>query len=162
MNREDTKNAKGSMRQGVTSGDASRANALSNAVVGACVEVHRALGPGLLESVYEECLCRELSLTGVEFERQRSIPIQYKGVSLDVGYRLDLVIADLLVVEIKSVEALLPIHQAQLLTYLKLTGITLGLLANFNVLMMRQGIRRIVHNFDGAAPKGSGQSFKTS
>jgi GxxExxY protein len=119
-------------------------NQLTGAIIGAAIEVHRALGPGLLESAYEECLCKELALRRIPFERQRSLPVQYKGVHLDCGYRLDLLVADTVVVEIKAVENLLPIHEAQLLTYLKLGGWKVGLLINFNVPILKQGVRRRV------------------
>lgn len=113
-------------------------------VIGAAIEVHRVLGPGLLESAYEECLCHELSLRGIAFERQLALPVDYKGVRLDCGYRLDIVLPGKLVIEVKAVEALAPIHDAQLLTYLKLSGIRTGLLLNFNVPLLRDGIRRLV------------------
>lgn len=119
-------------------------NRVTGTVIGAAIEVHRALGPGLLESAYEECLCRELSLRKIPFERQRSLPVKYKGVALDCGYRLDLLVADQVVVEVKAVEKLLPIHEAQLLTYLRLGGWKVGLLLNFNVPVLKQGIRRLV------------------
>ena len=127
-----------------------RADALSNRVIGACIEVHRTLGPGLLESAYEACLSRELALSGFAFQRQRPLPIEYTWEALDCGYRLDLVIDDLIIVEIKAVEALLPVHHAQVLTYLKLTGMSLGLLINFNVPQLKLGVKRIVHNFGSA------------
>ena len=111
-------------------------------VIGAAIEVHKALGPGLLESAYEECLCRELMLRSVPFDRQRPLPVKYKGTALDCGYRLDLLVAGAVVVEIKAVEAFEPIHEAQLLTYLKLGGWKLGLLINFNVPVLKDGIRR--------------------
>jgi GxxExxY protein len=133
-------------------------NKLTERVIGACIEIHRALGPGLLESAYEECLCYELSRAGVKFERQQMLPVRYKEVNLDCGYRLDLVIEKEIVVELKSVESLLPIHEAQLLTYLKLSGMTLGLLINFNVGMLKHGIKRIVNNFqDSASPRLCGE-----
>jgi GxxExxY protein len=119
-------------------------NKITEQVIGAAIEVHRALGPGLLESAYEECLCHELRLRGVAFERQRPLPVEYKGTKLDCGYRLDLLVADVVVVEIKAVESIEPIHEAQLLTYLKLGGWTLGLLINFNVPVLKDGIRRRV------------------
>ena len=119
-------------------------NQITEAIIGAAIEVHRALGPGLLESAYEECLCRELSLRHIPFERQRLLPVEYKGLSLDCGYRLDLLIADAVVVEIKAVENLLPIHGAQLLTYLRLGGWKVGLIINFNVPVLKRGIRRRV------------------
>jgi len=117
---------------------------VSATVIGAAIEVHRVLGPGLLESAYEECLCHELSLRGIAFERQLALPVNYKGVKLDCGYRLDIVLPGKLVIEVKAVEALAPIHDAQLLTYLKLSGIRTGLLLNFNVPLLRDGIRRLV------------------
>lgn len=120
---------------------------LSNKIIGAAIEVHKALGPGLLESAYEECLCHELHLLGVAYERQAFLPVVYKGVQLDCGYRLDLVVEKKIILELKSVESVIPIHEAQLLTYLKLSRLTLGLLLNFNVSYMKDGIRRIVHGF---------------
>ena len=133
-------------------------NELTERVIGACIEIHRALGPGLLESAYEECLCFELSQTGIKFERQKPLPVHYKDVNLDCGYRLDLVVEEKIIIELKAVESLLPIHEAQLLTYLKLSGITLGLLINFNVAMLKQGIKRIVNNFqDSASPRLCGE-----
>jgi GxxExxY protein len=119
-------------------------NELTSAIIGAAIEVHRVLGPGLLESAYEECLCRELALRQVPFDRQRPLPVEYKGIRLDCGYRLDLLVAGAVVVEIKAVEMLLPIHDAQVLTYLRLGGWKVGLLINFNVPMLRQGIKRLV------------------
>ena len=119
-------------------------NELTREVIGAAVEVHRALGPGLLESAYEECLCHELGLRKIEFERQKSLPLTFKEVTLDCGYRLDLLISGSVVVEIKAVEALLPVHEAQVLTYLKLGGWNIGLLINFNVPVLKNGIRRLV------------------
>jgi GxxExxY protein len=123
-------------------------NQLTERVIGACIEIHKALGPGLLESAYEECLCHELRLVGVKFERQRPLPVAYKGVQLDCGYRLDVVVESKLIVELKTVEVLAPIHDAQLLTYLKLSGMTVGLLINFNVPVLRRGIKRLVNHFD--------------
>ena len=123
-------------------------NDLTQAVIGAGIEVHRALGPGLLESAYEECLCRELALRQIPFERQRHLPVEYKGMRLDCGYRLDLLVTGTVVVEIKAVDRLLPIHQAQLLTYLKLGGWKVGLLLNFNVAVLKQGIKRVVLGLD--------------
>lgn len=120
-------------------------NELSNKIIGAAIEVHKILGPGLLESTYEECLCKELNLIGLSFERQKPLPINYKGVYLDCGYRLDLVVESCVIVELKSIDRLLPIHQAQLLTYLKLTGLKLGLLINFNVPILKNGIKRVVN-----------------
>ncbi|MFI4966241.1 MAG: GxxExxY protein [Caulobacterales bacterium] len=120
------------------------ADAAARAVVDAGLKVHRALGPGLLESAYEQCLAHELGLRGVLVRRQVALPILYEGQRLDAGYRLDIVVADAVVVEVKSVEALSRLHEAQLITYLKLSGLRLGLLINFNVPMFRDGVRRIV------------------
>jgi len=114
-------------------------NALSKEIIGAAIDVHRALGPGLLESVYEECLCREIILRNIEFERQVSIPVQYKGVKLECAYKLDILVDDKVVVEIKSVEQVTPVHFKQLLTYLRLTDKKLGLLINFNEEVVRKG-----------------------
>lgn len=118
---------------------------LSHQILGAALEVHRALGPGLLESAYEECLAYELSIRRLDFQRQKPLPLRYKEVKLDCGYRLDLVVEGLVIVEIKSVERSLPIHQAQLLTYLRISNLWLGLLLNFNVPLFRSGIRRLVN-----------------
>jgi GxxExxY protein len=122
-----------------------RINALTERIIGYCIEIHRTSGPGLLESAYEECLCFELASANIKFERQRPLPVKYKGVRLDCGYRLDLVIENLIVIELKAVEKVLPIHEAQLLTYLKLTGLPLGLLINFNVPLLKDGITRRKH-----------------
>lgn len=113
-------------------------------IIGAAIEVHRHLGPGLLESVYEECLCHELHLQEMEFRRQLELPVIYKGLSLDCGYRIDLIVQDEVILELKSVEKLLPVHQAQLLTYMRLAGKRVGLLINFNVPLLMQGIIRRV------------------
>ena len=118
---------------------------LTGEIIGAAIEVHRQLGPGLLETTYQACLSRELELRGISFEYEKPLPLEYKGVRLDCGYRIDLLVAGLVIVEIKSVEALAPIHEAQLLTYLKLTGVKVGLLINFNVVVLKSGIRRLVH-----------------
>jgi GxxExxY protein len=126
---------------------------ITEQVIGLCIDLHRQLGPGLLESAYEECLCYELSQHGIVFERQKPLPVKYKSVVLDCGYRLDLVIRNKIILELKAVEQLLPIHEAQLLTYLKLSGLTLGLLIDFNVPILKNGIKRIVNNFiDSSAP----------
>lgn len=114
-------------------------------IIGAAIEVHRQLGPGLLESVYETCLCRELQDHGLPFRRQVPLPVTYKGETLnDDRLRIDLLIRDDIIVEVKAVEKLLPIHDAQLLTYMKLAGVSIGLLLNFNVVVMKHGIRRLV------------------
>jgi GxxExxY protein len=120
-------------------------NALSNEVIGAAIEVHKNLGPGLLESAYEVCLSRELGLRNIPFERQKDLPIDYKGLRLDAGYRLDLLVDKRLIVELKTCDNLLPIHEAQLLTYLRLAGLNLGLLINFNVPLLKHGIKRIAN-----------------
>ena len=123
-----------------------RVNDLTGNIIKAAIEVHRALGPGLLESAYEECLCHELSLQGIPFQRQVALPITYKGIALDCGYRLDILVQEQVVVEIKAIEALLPIHEAQLLSYLRLGGWKVGLLINFHVPLLKNGIRRLVLN----------------
>jgi GxxExxY protein len=117
---------------------------LSNKVIGCAIEVHRNLGPGLLESTYEQCLAHELKIEGMPFKLQYPLPVEYKGIKLDCGYRIDLLVDNYLIVELKSVENVLPIHQAQLLTYMKLSGIKIGLLMNFNVKYMKDGIKRMV------------------
>jgi GxxExxY protein len=116
---------------------------LTEQIIGAAIEVHRALGPGLLESAYEECLCVELGLRGIRFQSQVGLPVVYKKHRADTGYRLDLIVEDSVVVEIKAVERLLPLHEAQLLTYLRLSGMATGLLLNFNVPVLKDGIRRM-------------------
>ena len=118
---------------------------LTDIVIGCAIEVHRALGPGLLESAYEECLCYELADRDVTFERQKNVPLQYKDVRLEVGYRLDLFIENRLVVELKCIEKILPIHEAQLMTYLRLTKVKTGLIINFLTPVLKDGIRRIVN-----------------
>jgi GxxExxY protein len=123
-------------------------NALSSKVIGAAIEVHKTLGPGLLELAYEECLCHELSLRGISFERQKPLPVEYKGKKLDCGYRLDIIVENTIILELKSCEKIEPIHKAQLLTYLKLSGLNLGLLLNFNVPVVRDGIVRIVNELE--------------
>ncbi len=118
-------------------------DALTEKIIGAAIEVHRALGPGLLESVYQECLALELGLQGLRFQSQLELPLNYKGLSLDAAYRLDLVVEQTVVIELKTVERLLPLHEAQLLTYLKLGAYPLGLLLNFNVPVLKDGIKRM-------------------
>jgi GxxExxY protein len=117
---------------------------LTGRILSAGIEVHRTLGPGLLESAYEQCLCHELELAGIAFERQVPLPVVYKGVRLDCGYDMDVVVEEKVVLELKAVEGLLPIHEAQLLTYLKLGGYRVGLLVNFNMAVLKEGIRRLV------------------
>jgi GxxExxY protein len=118
---------------------------LSEAIRGALIEVHRTLGPGLLESAYEQCLCHELTLRGIPFERQVALPVRYKGVQLDCGYRIDLIVDGKILLELKSVETVLPIHRAQVITYLKLSGLKLGLLVNFSSSRIIDGIERILN-----------------
>ena len=124
----------------------SRENPLSKEIIGAAIEVHRQLGPGLLESAYEECLAHEFMLRDIQFERQKPLPVAYKGIKLDCGYRLDFLVAQSVIVELKAVERLMPIHEAQTITYLKLTHCKLGLILNFNVRLMKTGIKRVVLN----------------
>lgn len=118
--------------------------ALTEQVIGAAMEVHRQLGPGLMESVYQACLAHELYLRNIKSEREKPLPIVYKGAHLDCGYRLDFLVEEKVIVELKAVEQLLPIHEAQLLTYLKITGCKVGLLINFNVPLLKHGIKRRV------------------
>lgn len=117
---------------------------ITQQIIGAAIEVHRALGPGLLESTYEACLAFELAKRGLQLEEQRAIPVIYHNVKLDCGYRIDLLVNKKIIVEIKAVETILPIHEAQLLTYLKLSGCRVGLLLNFNVKVLREGLKRLV------------------
>jgi len=117
---------------------------LSEKIIGLCIEVHKSLGPGLLESAYEECLCYELTTSRIDFVRQKPVPVFYKEVSLDCGYRLDIVVQNEIILELKSVETILPIHEAQILTYMKLANIQVGLLINFNSLIVSKNIKRFV------------------
>ena len=117
---------------------------LTEKIIGAAIEVHRQVGPGLLESIYQACLAREFALQGLSFEAQKPLAIEYKGVRLEGGYQLDFVVDGKVVVELKAVDALLPVHEAQLLTYLRLTGCRVGLLINFNVAVLKNGIKRRV------------------
>ena len=125
-------------------GDQTERDPLTEKVIGLAIEVHRVLGPGLLESAYEECFCFELKSHEVSFQRQVKLPVVYKNIKLDCGYRMDVVVDERLVVELKTVDRLLPIHDAQLLTYLKLSKIRTGLLLNFNTAVLKDGIRRLV------------------
>ena len=125
-----------------------RVNRITREIIGAAIEVHRALGPGLLESAYEECLCRELTLRPIPFERQVPLPLEYKGQRLDCGYRLDLLVGGAVVVEVKAVDEIAPVHEAQLLTYMRLTGCKVGLLINFHKPLLKSGIRRMVLNLE--------------
>lgn len=117
---------------------------LTEQVIGAAIEVHRELGPGLLESIYETCLCHELTLCKIPFQHQVLVPIEYKGLCIDNAHRIDLIVDDKVVVELKAVDVLIPVHEAQLLTYLRITGKRVGLLINFNVPVLKDGIRRRV------------------
>lgn len=119
-------------------------NEVTKAIIGAAIDIHRALGPGLLESTYEACLEYELLQRGLQVERQKPLPVVYRDVRLDCGYRVDLLVEDSVIVEVKSVERLLPIHEAQLLSYLRLSGHRIGLLMNFNTKVLKDGIRRFV------------------
>jgi len=122
-------------------------NQLTHEIIGAAIEVHRVLGPGLLESAYEECLARELTLRNIKFERQKSLPVVYKDVKLDCGYRLDFLVEGRVVLELKAVESLAPIHEAIMLTYLRLSGCQIGLLINFHTQILKDGIKRFVLNY---------------
>jgi GxxExxY protein len=119
-------------------------NQLTHEIIGAAIEVHRSLGPGLLESAYEECLARELRLRELPFERQKPLPVVYKDVKLECGYSVDLLVAGRIVVELKAVEGFSPVHEAIVLTYLRMSGCRVGLLINFNVAVLRDGVRRFV------------------
>ena len=125
-------------------------NRITESIIGAAIEVHRALGPGLLESAYEACLAFELAQSGLKVEQQKPLPVVYREVKLDCGYRLDLLVEEAVIVEAKAVDRLAPIHQAQLLSYLKLSGCKVGLLINFNVKVLKDGIRRVVNDFPDA------------
>ena len=122
-------------------------NQLTHEIIGAAIEVHRVLGPGLLESAYEECLARELSLRSIKYERQKPLPVVYKDVKLDCGYRLDFLVEGRVVLELKAVESLAPIHEAIMLTYLRLSGCQIGLLINFHTQILKDGIKRFVLNY---------------
>lgn len=128
---------------------------LTEQIIGAAMEVHKALGPGLMESVYEECLCHELNLRKLAFQRQMSVPVLYKGVNLNCGYQLDLLVENIVILELKCVERILPVHEAQLLTYLRLLEKAVGFIINFNVPVLRQGIVRKV--LDSASPRLRGE-----
>lgn len=119
-------------------------NSLTHEIIGAAIDVHRHLGPGLLESSYRECLCQELKLREIDFRRECNLPLQYKGIKLACGYRIDILVSEPVVVELKAIENIMPIHEAQLLTYLRLGGWKVGLLINFNVCVLKDGIRRRV------------------
>lgn len=123
-------------------------NKLTHEVIGAAIEIHRELGPGLLESAYRRCLGHELFLRGIPFEKEYPLPLEYKGIRLEAGYRPDLLVDGRVIVEVKSVQALAPIHDAQLLTYLRLGGWRLGLLINFNVIVLKDGIHRRILGYE--------------
>lgn len=123
---------------------------ITEVVIGAAIAVHRALGPGLLESAYEACLVYELMERGVQIERQKALPVTYRGIRIDCGYRIDLLVENRVIVELKAVEKVIPIHEAQLLTYLRLSGMQVGLLLNFNVSLMKDGVKRYVHRASSA------------
>jgi GxxExxY protein len=126
-------------------------NGITQGIIAAAIEVHRHLGPGLLESAYQECLCYELSQMGLSFSREVHLPVTYKGIQLDCSYRIDLLVEDEVVVELKSVEQVLPVHSAQLLTYMKASRKQIGLLINFNVPALKNGIKRMVHDYRDAS-----------
>jgi GxxExxY protein len=124
--------------------DLTTMNQLTGPIIGAAIKVHRVLGPGLLESVYIKCLTYELRRAGLPVLSEVRLPVRYEGVDLECGFRLDLIVSDQVILEVKSVRKLAPIHEAQLLTYLKLTGLSIGLLLNFNVPLLKQGIKRLL------------------
>ncbi|MHB0874411.1 MAG: GxxExxY protein [Anaerolineae bacterium] len=126
--------------------EGSRLNELSRTIIGSAIAVHRELGPGLLESAYEACLAYEISSRGLAVEQQKPLPLTYRGLTLDCGYRLDLLVENSVVVEVKAIDALAPIHTAQILSYLRLLDCRLGLLINFNVEVLKDGVRRVVNN----------------
>ena len=117
---------------------------LSGKVIGCAIEIHRALGPGLLESAYQQCLCRELTLRSISFQQEKPLPVEYKGCRLDCGYRIDVLVEDELIVELKSVERVMPIHEAQILSYMKLARVREGLRINFNVPLLKEGLKSFV------------------
>ena len=131
--------------------EAPREDQITEQIIGGCIRIHRELGPGLLESAYEECLCYELPKAGLAFQRQVGLPVQYESIRLDCGYRIDLIVDNRVIVELKAVEKMLPIHDAQLLTYLKLAKISVGLLINFNVPILKAGVKRIVNHYSPSA-----------
>ena len=142
MNHKDTKDTKEHKER---TEEKKRADELSGRIIGAAIEVHRLLGPGLLESAYEECFARELQVQRIPCARQVPIPVEYKGTRVEAGYRLDFLVDALVIVEVKAVERIEPIHKAQLLTYLRLTGLWLGLLVNFHSAVLKNGIVRLVN-----------------
>jgi GxxExxY protein len=128
-----------------------RLDQISRRIIGAAIEVHRPLGPGLLESAYETCLAYELKQLGFRIEQQKPLPVVYKDVKLDCGYRLDIVVEDAIILEVKAIEQLAPIHDAQLLSYLRISGLKVGLLINFHVRVLKNGLKRIVNEFPDSA-----------
>jgi len=135
-----------------------RLDSITRRIIGAAIEVHRRLGPGLLESAYEACLAYELRQLAFKIEQQKPLPFVYKDVKLDCGYRLDLVVEDSVIVEVKAIEQLAPIHDAQLLSYLRLSGKTVGLLINFHVRVLKNGLKRIVNDFPDSTISGEGKN----
>jgi len=131
--------------------DRERLNSISEAIIGAAIAVHKVIGPGLLESAYEACLAYELRQRGIKVEQQKELPLKYREVELECGYRLDLLVEDCVIVEVKSAEGILPIHQAQLMSCLRLTKCRLGLIINFNVGQLARGIKRVVNDFPDSA-----------
>ena len=136
---------------------AERLNRITETIIGSAIAVHKALGPGLLESAYEACLVYELLQRGLTVSQQKPLPVVYREITLECGYRLDLLVEEQVIVEIKSVEALLPVHKAQLMSYLKLSNLPVGLLINFNVAVLKSGIIRVVNNFPDALHMSSHQ-----
>jgi GxxExxY protein len=139
--------------------EAERLKAITEQIIGAAIAVHRELGPGLLESAYEACLTFEIAARGLRVDRQRNLPIVYRTIKLDCAYRLDMVVEDVVVVEIKAVDELLPVHQAQVLSYLKLSKLPVALLINFHSAILRNGIRRIVHHYPDSLPSSASSAF---
>jgi len=144
--------ADGLVHSAVVEGDAPLKDPLTERIIGAAIEVHRHLGPGLLESIYEECLCYELSQEGLQYRRQVHLPSDYKGIRLEPAYKVDLVVEDSVVVEIKATEGTAPVHCAQLLTYLRASNKHVGVLINFNVPVLKNGLKRVVNGYQKTAP----------
>lgn len=136
-------------------------NEITGQIIDAAIAVHTALGPGLLESAYEVCLTHELRQRGMKVQTQVVLPIQYNGLNLDAGYRIDLLVEDIVIVELKAVEEMLPLYDAQILSYLRLRQLQVGLLINFNVVKLKEGLRRIVNNYSGPSPRTSAPSAVT-
>jgi GxxExxY protein len=146
--RKRRENAEGAETLRLGAGSREHLNLVTRGIIASAIEVHRHLGPGLLESAYEECLCFELSQRKYGFQRQVACPVEYKGLKLNCSYRLDLLVEDAVIVEIKALDEILPVHPAQLLTYLKATNKQVGLLINFNVAILKSGIKRMVNQFE--------------